>query len=399
MGMAGKERQRKYKEKLEALDKKSITVFLSKSAHDILIKEKERLGKNFSETIDNALQDISKIDGILGTEHGGVDSALEDLRIQLWKLQNKQIEENKRFTQRATQQFAEWGHQTEATNRYRDVLEQSYDVIYRVDLKEQRFDYVSPSSQWNWKLSPQEMKTLDPEDIMDMIYPGDRNKLREHVLASFKTGPAGTGRQIEYRAKLEDGEEYRWFSQTQRVIFDDNNEAVAMVGNVRDITERKKAEEKLLELVDQLDRKVKEYSASLEEKNAALKVLLKQYQDEKTEMEEKILLNVKELIMPAVEKMKHGRIKNIQKHIGILESNLNRITSSFSVKLTSKALNLSHQEIQVANYVMHGKTTKEVAELMGLAERTIDFHRAKIRKKMGLANKKQSLRTHLLSLQ
>jgi DNA-binding CsgD family transcriptional regulator len=48
---------------------------------------------------------------------------------------------------------------------------------------------------------------------------------------------------------------------------------------------------------------------------------------------------------------------------------------------------------------MHGKTTKEIAELMGLAERTIDFHRAKIRKKMGLVNKKESLRTHLLSFQ
>lgn len=398
MAIAGKERQQKYKEKLEALDKKPITVFVSKEAHDILTGERARSGKNFSETIDNALLDVSKIDRILGTEQGGVENALEELRIQLWKLQNKQIEENKKFTQKATQQFAEWGNQAEKEDPYRDVLEQSYDVIYRVDLKKGRFDYVSPASQWNWKMSPEKLKSIDPEDIMAMIYPGDRDKLREHVVASFKTGPVGTGRQIEYRAKVEEGGEYRWFSQTQRIIFDGNNEAVAMVGNVRDITERKKAEEKLLELVDRLERKVKEYSTNLEEKNAALKVLLKQNQEEKAEMEEKILLNVKELIMPAVDKIKNGRPKNIRQHINILESNLNRLTSSFSARLTSRSLNFSHQEIQVANFVMHGKTTKEIAELMGLAERTIDFHRAKIRKKMGLVNKKESLRTHLLSL-
>jgi len=379
--------------------KKAVMLFLSKEAHDVLTRERIKSGKNFSETIDNALLDLSKIDRILGTEHGSLESALEEIRIQLWKLQNKQIEDGKKFTQRASQQFAQWAQEKEAEHRYRDVLDQSYDVIYRVDLKEGRFDYVSPSSQWNWHMNPEELRSIDPEDIMAMVYPGDREKLREHVLASFKTGPKGIGRHIEYRVKLQDGEDYRWFSQTQRVIFDDNNEAVAMVGNVRDITERKKAEEKLLDLVNQLERKVKEYSTNLEEKNAALKVLLKQNQEEKAEMEEKILLNVKELIMPAVEKMKHGRMKNLKKHIAVLESNLSRITSSFSSKLTSKALNLSHQEIQVANYVMHGRTTKEIAELMGLAERTIDFHRAKIRKKMGLLNQKEGLRIHLLSFQ
>ena len=88
----------------------------------------------------------------------------------------------------------------------------------------------------------------------------------------------------------------------------------------------------------------------------------------------------------------------MQEHVGILESNLNQITSSFSSRLTSTHLNLSHQELQVSNYVIHGKTTKEIADLMGLSIRTIDFHRANIRKKLGLTNKKDNLRKHLLSL-
>ncbi len=47
---------------------------------------------------------------------------------------------------------------------------------------------------------------------------------------------------------------------------------MAMTGKERQLKYRKKAEEKLLELVNQLERKVKGYSASLEEKKAAFKV-------------------------------------------------------------------------------------------------------------------------------
>ena len=399
MAKTSKERQQKYKKRLAALDKKSTTVFLSKEAHEFLMRERARSDKSYSETMDGALLKISKIDRILGTEHRDLESALGELRVQLDKLQNRHMEEDKEFNPRADRQIAERAPLTGAENRYRNVLEHSHNVIYRYDIKKDKFDYVSPSTQWNWKISPEEFQALSPEEVLEnLIYPDDREKVSEHYLAALKEGPAGTGRAIEYRARVGE-EEYRWFSHTQRVIFDKNNEPIAYVGNVSDITERKKAEEKLRILIDQLERKVKEYSDSLEEKNAALKVLLKQNQDEQAEIEQKILLNVKELIMPVVEQLKNGNPNNLQKHIDILESNLNRITSSFSIKMTSKYLNLSHQEIQVANYVMHGKATKEIAELLGLSNRTIDFHRANIRKKMGLANRRESLRTHLLSLE
>ena len=87
-----------------------------------------------------------------------------------------------------------------------------------------------------------------------------------------------------------------------------------------------------------IDWRVRGYADNLEDKNAALRVVLKQYQDEKAEMEEKILLNIKQVILPVVEKIKHGSSKNMQKHIGILESNLNRITSSFNIKLLSSSI-------------------------------------------------------------
>ncbi|MEA1901381.1 MAG: helix-turn-helix transcriptional regulator, partial [Thermodesulfobacteriota bacterium] len=61
-------------------------------------------------------------------------------------------------------------------------------------------------------------------------------------------------------------------------------------------------------------------------------------------------------------------------------------------------LKLTPAENQIIDLVRHGKTTKEIAQFLNLATSTIDTHRNKIRKKLGIKNKKINLRTHLLSI-
>jgi len=231
------------------------------------------------------------------------------------------------------------------------------------------------------------------------VHPDDRDRVNQYVYDARSNTQEAHDRVIEYRYKGKNMETYQWASQAFTVVYDENGKEDAIVFTVRDITARKKEEEKLLALIDQLGKKVKEYALNLEEKNAALRVLLKQNQDKKQEIEEIVLLNIKARVLPVVEKLKRYKAKDLQKYIGVLETNLQQITSPFSSRVTSKHLNFSPQEIQVANYVMHGKTTKEIAELMALSSKTIDFHRAKIRKKAGLTNRKNSLRSFLLSLQ
>ncbi len=163
----------------------------------------------------------------------------------------------------------------------------------------------------------------------------------------------------------------------------------------QDITAQAKAEEALRERETELEIKTN----SLEEMNTALRVLLERRDADKTELEEKMLVNVKELVVPFLEKVIRSQLDPRQvAYIDILESNLNDIISPFLHKLSSKYSNLTPKEIQVAGLVKEGKTTKEIAELMISTTDAIEFHRKNLRKKLGLKNTKSNLRSYLLFL-
>ena len=170
---------------------------------------------------------------------------------------------------------------------------------------------------------------------------------------------------------------------------------------------KKNMERKLQEAHDLLEQRVEERtqelqmkSENLEEMNTALKVLLKKREEDKFELEEKVIYNIKEMVQPFLEKLGRTRLDDRQRtFLDILESNLDDIVSPFARKLSTRYLNLTPSEIQIANLVKQGKTTKEIAELLSLSTRTIESHRDSIRKKLGIKNQKANLRTHLMSFE
>jgi DNA-binding CsgD family transcriptional regulator len=130
-----------------------------------------------------------------------------------------------------------------------------------------------------------------------------------------------------------------------------------------------------------------------------MQVLLDKRQEDKKEMEDNVLTNVKEMIAPYVKKIKRTKLNDQQKTLlNIVESNLNEIISPFSRKMSLKFLNLTPTEIHVANLIRYGIDSKEIADIMDLSPRTIYNHRKNIRKKFRIKNKKTNLRSHLLSI-
>lgn len=147
------------------------------------------------------------------------------------------------------------------------------------------------------------------------------------------------------------------------------------------------------------EENLKDREQELREHNIALKVLLKQRETDKSELEQKMLRNVKELVLPYVEKLKKSNLKSEQKTFAeIIENHLNDILSPFLLRLSAAEIFLTPQEMQVAALVRQGRSSKDIAEILNIGETTVHFHRRNLRIKFGLKKRHGNLRAYLMSL-
>jgi hypothetical protein len=178
---------------------------------------------------------------------------------------------------------------------------------------------------------------------------------------------------------------------------------VAIFDNISD---RKKAETGLRIAKEELEKRVEERTSELKGKtvdlenvNIALRVLLDTREEERKELEAAVAGNLRSLISPYVEKLQKTQLSATQAtYLSILQSHLKEIESRFIKKLSLQSIGLTPTEIQVAVFIRDGKTTKDIAEVLHISEKAVDFHRSNIRSKLSIKNKKENLRSHLLGL-
>jgi PAS domain S-box-containing protein len=264
------------------------------------------------------------------------------------------------------------------------ILQTAMDGFYIIDVKGGIIDVNHAACQIMGYLR----EDLIGKNICDFESKGTRGETSRNLQKSIQKG----SRLFEVKYRHMDG---RFLDLEFSSNFVDLDEKRFFFVFFRDITKKKKTEKALKARDEKLGFK----NLKLEEVNTALRVLLKKRDEDKNELEKKILSNMKELVEPYLERLKKSGLSNRQMaYLSILESNLQDIISPFNQNLNARYMSLSPTEIQVANLVKNGKTTKEIAELMHLSPRTIEFHRDNIRRKMGLKNKKANLRSFLLTL-
>jgi len=151
----------------------------------------------------------------------------------------------------------------ESERRFRSVLEHSVDIIYRVDMARLRVDYVSPSVTATLGYSQDEVLSMDRADFMRILHPDDRHQVLAMARALVTNGSNERGRQtLECRIRVQGGD-YRWLSVTHSLMDGDDGRPVAVVGNARDISEKKRAEAQEQELGEKLARVERLESMSL----------------------------------------------------------------------------------------------------------------------------------------
>jgi PAS domain S-box-containing protein len=207
----------------------------------------------------------------------------------------------------------------------------------------------------------------------------------------------GTGKSHSHVTEVvtNDGSSIHFHCTASVALKEDSGQPTAVLEISRDVTNEKKLESELTTKAAELETK----SHNLKEMNTALRVLLKEREKDKADVEDKVLSNVKDLVLPYIERIKKTSLNSNQRScIDIIKSNLEEIVSPFARELSSKFLGLTPTEIRVANLVKEGKTTKEVANLLHLSAKTVEVHRKNLRRKLGIKNKKTNLRTQLMSV-
>jgi len=134
---------------------------------------------------------------------------------------------------------------------------------------------------------------------------------------------------------------------------------------------------------------------ALENKNIALKEVLRKVQEEKEEIAMRVQANVDKIIMPIFSILENNTNFKEAPVLNLLKKNLEEVTAPFTNAISKNFLSLSPVEIQICNYIKNGFSTKDVAQLRGIAIATVNRHREHIRKKLNLTNKNINLITYL----
>ena len=277
----------------------------------------------------------------------------------------------------------------ESENRYRGLVENAPVGIAELDIASGR---ILTANNMLASFTGYSKKELLGMSCLHLFVKSGRLQFQE----SLKALPGG--RQIlvkgEYQFLTKPGS-LRWGETFTNLVFEDERPVRART-IIIDTTAKKEAEISVLRKEMELKMKSRE----LEETNKMLRELKTQSEQESEAVAQRILSNVEDLVLPYVRRLKEAISNPEQRvYLNVVEANLSEIMAPFSRKIGKKFGNLTAREIEVANLVRMGKTSAEISHLLSLSKRAVEFHRDRLRDKLGLKNKKQNLRAYLGSLQ
>lgn len=135
----------------------------------------------------------------------------------------------------------------DSEHKYSIVLNNTPNVIYEYSFKENKYSYISPSVKTLFGIPPEVFHKKKNRIITPFLKNPDKKKLQEHF-NSIKSAK-GKGKKdfyIEYRFPT-GKDKYKWLADNHTVIYDPGGMPDIMIGNITDITQKKEAQEELIE--------------------------------------------------------------------------------------------------------------------------------------------------------
>lgn len=155
---------------------------------------------------------------------------------------------------------------------------------------------------------------------------------------------------------------------------------------------------------NEIERRLRELSSRVtllererEELVVALDVLARRQDQKALAVERSCQSNVNSMIAPLLSDLQATALDDHQRAVlEALRDACRTLTNDFCRTLHEGAPDMSPREVQIATLIKAGKGTKEIAQLLRVSTKTIDFHRASLRRKLGLSRTGEHLRSHLL---
>jgi len=147
----------------------------------------------------------------------------------------------------------------ESEARYRLLAENVTDVIVELNLRGE-ITFITPASERVLGWPPQD---LVGRRSLDLIHPDDVRRVEAAIEAHVAAGPSAPAITLQYRTQRRDGAEV-WIEGQPKVIFDAAGVAVSLLDAMRDITERKAAEQRQILMMHELNHRVKNTLATLQ---------------------------------------------------------------------------------------------------------------------------------------
>ncbi len=276
----------------------------------------------------------------------------------------------------------------ESEGRYRMIIENIQDGYYEVDL-DGNYTFFNEGLLRITGYTREEMLGLNNRRIVDDY---NNKKVFTTFHNVFLTGvPAHA---FDWECIRKDGTR-RFVEVSVTLKWDLFGKPVGFMGIARDITDRKKYQAEL----EAKENELRQKNRSLEEANTALNVLMKKVEEQRSSIEDTLRNNLNKIVLPYLQKAREKtKEKAASEYLQLLEESLNSIFAPFAHDLVPKFPSLTSTEIDVANLIVQGKRTKEIADFLNVTPKAIEVHRNNLRRKFGLTNQKAGLRTHLLAL-
>ena len=134
----------------------------------------------------------------------------------------------------------------------------------------------------------------------------------------------------------------------------------------------------------------------MQNKNIALHEILSQVEIEKQKIKDDVISNVDTFLLPLLKKIKITDENS--NYLEIIQNSLNNLTSTFGSRISEKSAKLTSREIEICNMIRNGLTNKEISNLLFISIQTVNKHRSRIRKKLGITNTNYNLPSFLKTL-